>query len=505
MIPKRFPDVFYNWPSMIGALVALLSLNVLALLLLLDSFVQHETPYLSLLIYLIMPGFLLLGLVLIAVGILLERQRRKRQRDAVAVIKGEIEVDMDNPLHRNAVLIWVMGTAALGLSSVVGTYMAYHATESVEFCGLVCHSVMKPEYTAYQLSPHARVTCTDCHIGPGADWFVQAKFSGLRQVVAIATDSYARPISTPIEHLRPARDTCEQCHWPEKFFGARKDVNYHFMGDEENTPYPITMLLNIGGGSEEQGPVEGIHWHVAPSIKVEYVARDAKRLEIAWVRFTDGSGEEKIYNNMDEPLSAEELAGASVRTMDCMDCHNRPSHKYRSPNRTVNEAIAQDRIDRDLPYIKMQSITVLDQTYEDTPIALQKIEEGILGFYREDYPEVLEDQSESVAQTIAVLQEIYQQNFFPEMKVAWRQYPEHVGHSEFIGCFRCHGSELETEEGETISKDCNLCHSILTQGEAEEEALIAPSGLIFEHPEDIDGDEFLSPCTECHEGGAEIY
>lgn len=503
MSGRRLPESVYNWTTITGAALALGTFSIIVLLLLIDAFVEATTSYLGLLTFVVLPVFVVAGLILIAVGMVVER--RRIQRGEHGHFRPEIHVDLRNPAHRNAFMIFTAGTAIFLVASAVGAYNAYQETESVEFCGTLCHAVMHPEYTAYQLSPHARVACAECHIGTGADWYVKSKLSGAYQVYAALAENYPRPIPTPIENLRPARETCEHCHWPEQFFGARKDVNHHYLSDEENTPYPISLLLKVGGGSDEHGAVEGIHWHVAQSNRIEYLATDEDRLEIAWVRLTDGQGNVKEWALGGEPVDPEELAEAGIRTMDCIDCHNRPSHIYRSPMRAVNQAMARGRIDRNLPYIKREAVLALDQVYDDTPTALVEIEAQIRGFYEEEYPEVLEEQAAALDSSIAVLQTIYGQNFFPEMKVSWRQYPDHIGHSEFVGCFRCHGSELETESGDTISKDCSLCHVILAQGGDPTTAPISPAGMRFEHPEDIDGDEFYVNCTECHEGGAELY
>ena len=503
MASRRLPGIFYNWITVVGALVAVVTFTVIVLLYLLDVFVQGTTIYLGLLTFVILPAFVILGLVLIAVGGFLEH--RRRVRGEVSTFLTQIRVDLQNPAHRYAVLIWSAGTAFLLLATSVGTYRAYQETESVEFCGQLCHSVMHPEYEAYQTSPHARVGCVECHIGPGADWFVKAKLSGAYQVYATAARIYPRPIPTPIKNLRPARETCEQCHWPEQFFGARKDVNPHYLSDEGNTPYPITMLINIGGGSEELGKVEGIHWHMAVANKVEYIARDTSRQEIAWVKMVHADGSVTEYDNADDPLTPEERAGAEVRTMDCMDCHNRPSHIYRSPVRAVNEAMAAGWIERSLPYVKREAVTVLDVEYPDTPTALRAIEDKLTTFYRDEYPDLYQGRPAAVESAVAAVQRVYRQNFFPEMRVSWRRYADNVGHSQFVGCFRCHGDVLQTAYGETITKDCTVCHTILAQGPDPSNGTFSPKGLVFEHPVDIDGAEREGPCTECHEGGAELY
>ena len=176
----------------------------------------------------------------------------------------------------------------------VGGYHAYHFTESVEFCGLVCHQVMKPEYVAYKHSPHARVSCVECHIGSGAGWYVKSKMSGLRQVFAMLTKTYELPVETPVANLRPARDTCEACHWPEKISGSLEKKVWRFAYDAENTPMRYRLLLRVGSGSDERLEPHGIHWHVSRNEKVEYFALDKQRMDIPWVRVThaDGTSEE---------------------------------------------------------------------------------------------------------------------------------------------------------------------------------------------------------------------
>jgi hypothetical protein len=501
MNTKRLPDIFYNWWSVVGAFVAVATFCVIVLLLLIDIFLEGTTLYLGLLTFMVLPCFFVAGLGLIAVGAL--RERRRRARGIVSPFPRQIHIDFENSSHRNAVVVWTIGTAIFLLGTAVGTYKAYETTESVIFCGELCHNVMAPEYTAYQVSPHANVSCAECHIGSGAEWFVKAKLSGLHQVYAVLANTYQKPIPTPIENLRPARETCEHCHWPEKFFGGRQKLLPHFLSDEENTPYPISLLLNIGGGGT-QGHAEGIHWHVAKSHHMEYIATDHDRKDIVWVRLTKDDGSVAEYTMGGASLDADVKTAHAPRSVDCLDCHNRPSHNYRSPIKIVNQAMHLGKIDVSLPYIKREAVTALDQTYDTLPNALQAIEAHITNFYQEEYPDILTEKPDAVSTSIAALKSVFQENLFPEMKVSWKAYPDHVGHSEFIGCFRCHGSELETGEGETISKDCNLCHTILSQG-TKDLASMTPGGLTFRHPVDIDGAELEANCTECHEGGAELY
>lgn len=500
MEKRHLPKSVYNWVTASGAALAVVSFALIALLLAIDVLAGETSVYLGLLTFVALPSVLVVGLVLIPVGMVLAHRRQARGETTRF---SRIHFDLSEPATRNATTIFVTGTAVLLVATAYGTYNAYRSTESVEFCGTLCHDVMQPEYTAYQGSPHARVACVECHIGSGADWYVKSKLSGAYQVYAVTAGVYPTPIPTPVRNLRPARETCEECHWPEKFFGGRQKLVPHFLPDEANTPYPISLLLKVGGANAQTGQVEGIHWHVARSNHIQYRAKDEAREEIAWVRLTRADGSTKEFR---DPEGADAGAAAAVRTMDCIDCHNRPSHRYRSPNQTVNQAIAAGRIDRSLPYIKRRAVMALDTEYSDTTAALTGIETALRDYYRAEYADLAAQKSEAVDAAVAAVQGIYRTNFFPKMKVTWRQYPDHVGHSEYVGCFRCHGSNLQTVEGDRISSDCTLCHTILAQGGAEAvPTQLAPGGLEFAHPEDIGGAEKETRCTECHHGGAELF
>ncbi len=459
-LTRHLPNSVYNWATMIGAVLATVSFGLILLLMFIEFFVKPTTIYIGLLTTVVLPIFLILGLILIPVGMVREKRRQAASR--TSRFPHRISVDLKDPAFRNALLIFVAGTGLFLMFTTIGMFWTFHQTESVEFCGTMCHTVMQPEYVAYKRSPHARVACVECHIGAGTSWYVKSKLSGAYQFYATLTNKYPRPIPTPIKNLRPAQDTCEQCHWPDKFAETRQQTNPHFFSDRDNTPYPVTLQLKIGGGSDQLNRTEGIHWHVAKSNQIKYIARDEQRLEIARIWMTDEDGNDVEYSNAEFPLSVEEQAHAETRTMDCLDCHNRPSHKYLSPSRTINEAMFQGRIDPGLPFIKQQSMLALDGDYETTPEALTAIEEGLVAYYRENEPQVYEQQRALLDSAVGAVQTIFQENFFPEMKVNWEVYPDHIGHSEFIGCFRCHGSALETTAGKRISQDCDLCHTIQT-------------------------------------------
>ena len=270
--------------------------------------------------------------------------------------------------------------------SAVGSYRAYEFTDSVQFCGELCHTVMHPEFTAYQQSPHARVACVECHVGSGASWYVKSKMSGLRQVYAATFNTFPRPIPSPVQNLRPAAQTCEQCHWPKKFWGAQLKTINHFGYDEKNTVRTINLLVKTGGGDANNGMATGIHWHMNIANKISYIS-DEKRQNIPYISAVNLKGEVTEYFTKDNPPTAEQIAKAAKRSMDCVDCHNRPSHIYTPPDRSVDNALAAGRIDVALPYVKQQAVTVLTKEYKGTDEAVKTIGVEFPKYYASAYPQ----------------------------------------------------------------------------------------------------------------------
>ncbi len=494
----QIPQSAKNWVSLIGAMIAFIAFFLILFLFIISTVTGSGGTYLGLITFILLPGLLVFGLILIPIGMLLSHRKKFSEEKVWPVI------DLNNSSHRNALLIFVWGTAIFILLTGIGSYEAFTLTESVEFCGELCHSVMHPEYTAYQHSPHARVACVECHVGEGADWYIRSKLSGLYQVYSVTFNLYPRPIPTPIHNLRPARETCEKCHWPQKFYEYKLRTEYHYLPDEENTKWTIQLTMRIGAEHSAHGLKEGIHWHINPDIRVEYVATDTARQVIPWVRFKNlKTGEEKIFTDEENMVSPEELAKLEVRTMDCMDCHNRPSHQYNPPALFINEAIAAGDIPVELPEIKAQAVDVCDQA-KDLPTmekALHFIDSTIVSYYKENYPELSNTQPQMVKQAAEGIKKYFSRNIFPDMKVSWAAYPNNIGHLEFDGCFRCHNDRHATETGEVISKNCEQCHFINAQGTQDNfEVARVGESLEFRHPEDI-GEEWKELlCTECHTG-----
>lgn len=485
-----------NRISLLGLALAVVALANIIFLFLIDMVSTNTSPYVGILAYMVAPAFLICGLLLMVAGMIIERRRRAQGLPDASPLP---RIDLNSPSQRSSLAFVLSFVVIFALLSAVGSYKAYEFTDSVQFCGQLCHTVMHPEFVAYSASPHARVACVECHVGPGAGWYVKSKMSGMRQVYYTLRGTFPRPIPSPVENLRPAQETCEQCHWPRKFWGAQLKTFTHFGADEANTPRQIRMLIKVGGGDPTLGPAGGgIHWHMNIANKIEYYASDQKRQVIPWIKVTDKSGNVTEYMTKDSPPKPEDIAKADKKRMDCVDCHNRPTHIYVPPDLSVDRAMALNVIDPSLPFIKQQGVQVLTADYKTSAEAQQTIPEKINAFYKEKYPQA---NPESVKNAAVALQRIYGTTFFPEMKVNWQTHPNNIGHFYSAGCFRCHDGNHVSKDGKVVSKDCNACHTLAAQEEGKEQLAAIPNQS-FKHPIDI-GDLSSVNCSDCHSGGAQ--
>jgi hypothetical protein len=422
-----------------------------------DLFGLHTNPYIGIVFFLILPGLFLVGLALIPIGAWRERRRRARGRPPSEVRWPRL--DLNDPVQRNAaVVIFAMTMANIVIVSLAA-YRGIEYMDSPKFCGQVCHTVMKPEFTAYQDSAHSRVACVQCHIGSGASWFAKAKVSGVRQLIAISRHTYSRPIPSPVRNLRPARDTCEQCHWPEKFHGDKIRRVYEYGEDQKNTESVTAMQVHVGGGSERLGMAQGIHWHMNIANEVEYIATDDKRQVIPWVRVKDRTGAVREFAV--DGVTPDQLAKGERRRMDCMDCHNRPAHAIAAtPERAVNELMASGEIPKTLPFVRREAVKALKANYPSQDAAADGIQRALRDFYRGQQSPADLSRGPDVEKAVQGATRIYRRNVFPEMNVQFGTYPNDIGHMDFPGCFRCHDDNHKTKDGKTISQDCETCHKI---------------------------------------------
>ena len=479
---------FNNWISAAGAVLAVGALFSFALLVWMDFTQGDKNPYLGILTYLIAPAFLIAGLAAVFGGAIAQRRWMIKH----ANMPDKWRLDFSDLRQRRFMAAFGVGATGFLMLSAFGSYQTYHYSESTQFCGQVCHAAMNPEFATYKRGAHARVDCVECHVGSGAQYFIKAKLNGTHQLIAFTLDNYKRPIETPVKNLRPAQDTCEKCHWPQKFAG-NLEINFeHVLSDKKNTNYNARLLLHVNK-STPGGPLGGIHWHVSPTDRVEYFAADAKRQDIPWMRVTNTKdGTSRVFRI---PSFKGEPPADQIRVMDCMDCHNRPAHTFPTANDTIEKAVATGAISAKLPNIKRVAVQALTQ--KEITISAEAPQK-IADFVRAKYTDAA--LAPEVPGAIAEIQKAFAETIFPERKADWRVYPNNIGHKDWPGCFRCHDDKHKTSLGQAVrSSDCNSCHTLLAQGKGTELESLSSKGLTFKHP----GGE-LDPeltCADCHNGG----
>jgi mono/diheme cytochrome c family protein len=332
---------------------------------------------------------------------------------------------------------------------------AWEYTNSPEFCGTSCHT-MPPEYTAYQTSPHARIACVDCHIGKGfITTRVTRKAGDVKHIIATTFHTYEFPIRA--DAMRPARETCELCHFPEKFSDDSLREIERFANDKDNTPQSIFLTLKTGGGTERQGLGRGIHWHIQNA--VYYLPADPEEQSIPYVRVVNPNGSVQEYIDLESHLDPGDIDPAELKEMDCITCHNRITHLVPAPEDTVDELLARGQISTDIPDIRRQAIAAYSQIFDSTQMGLNNIA-GIENYYKTYYPEYYAQNGALIEQAIQVLQQAYAASVYPEQNSDWTTHPNNVGHKDSPGCFRCHDGKHLDQEDKAIRLECNLCHSI---------------------------------------------
>src|ERR1035441_6368411 len=391
--PRSFKRLFRNWLSWAGIVLGTSALFAFLLLVAIDQFAGHRNPYVGILAYVVAPGFFILGVALIAIGVLLQRraerralrvaaplvlkidlyigilayvvapgffilgvaliaigvllQRRAERRALRVAAPLVLKIDLSRPRDRKILAVFAACSVGFLFLTALGSYQTYQYTESVQFCGRTCHLPMEPEFVASQHAAHAKVECVACHVGPGAAAYFKTKINGVKQLYHTVANDFERPIYVTRVNPRPAQAICEQCHWPNKYAGSVELTYRHFLSDEKNTPFTVRLLLNVGGGAPSNGPEGGIHWHMNIANKIEYIATDDRLLSIPWVRMTNDKGVTTEYRTSDFKGDPSQYR---IRRMHCMDCHSRPAHKTHTPNDAVDLAMATGRIDPGSPW-----------------------------------------------------------------------------------------------------------------------------------------------------------
>jgi len=431
-----------------------------------------DNPYLGIIFFLILPAIFLLGLALIPVGVFI---RRRKLRKAGQIPAEFPKVDLNDPIFRHGLDIVFVATIVNLLVVAVASYHGANYMDSPQFCGRSCH-VMTPEYTAYQISAHSHVACVECHIGTGAQAYFSAKVNGTKQLIEVSfhplaplaphlIPNYPTPIPSPVTSLRPARYTCESCHTPTRFDGDKLLVKSTFADDEQNSESQTVLILHLGGEDSfsHRSGIHGVHLG-----HIEYIATDPTRTAIPWVQRTNPDGTLTTYG-------ATALKGAQPqgerRVMDCIDCHNRAAHTFVTAEEAIDRAMADGSISASLPWIHKEGLELLKGDYSSQADAGVKIPEQLEAFYRAQHPEVMDKNAVLVTAAGQQLVTLYDQNVFPFMKVTWGTHPNHIGHQDYPGCFRCHDGDHVAKDGGAITQDCSACHNLLAVEEAKPKVL----------------------------------
>lgn len=419
-----------------------------------------ENPYRGLVVYLILPSVFALGLALGVIGVFLAR-KRVRERLAAGT------VDRSTALRRLIVFLAVTLAGNLLIGSQA-SYRAIQYLETPQFCGGVCHSE-RPEFVGHRDSNHASVACAECHVAPGQAGWIRSKMNGTRQLWQEITNTYERPCPPALVsgRLVPSRETCEHCHWAEKIVATRFLVIPSYASDEKNTP-SYTVLLMLVGGTR----MRGIHnAHFAGGYEIRYAASDPKRETIPWVeRRNTRTGETQTY--LADGTTADQTAGLEKHTMQCVDCHNRPTHDFLLPERALDRMLALGRIPNTLPFVKKEGLAVLKADYASNAEAARKIPEAIAAYYARAYPQIAAERPADVVAAGKAIAAVYDRNVFLDQKVTWGTYANNLGHVDFPGCFRCHdGSHETSDKKHAINQDCSSCHEVLAQDEQSPEIL----------------------------------
>lgn len=442
-----------NWITRAG--VALVTLAGFSWLFLLPLHLRGHVnnPYIGLLVFIAIPIVFFAGLALIPIGLAISKRRGQDLLSGV--------LDRQAAWRSAGAFFVVMTVGNLLIGSQV-TYRAVEHMDTVQFCGQTCH-VMKPEFAAHQMPPHKQVACVSCHVAPGAAGWVKAKTAGTRQLFAVLLSNFPRPIESAMERNRlvSSAETCEQCHARDKVIGPRLRTLTKFKNDEHNTRTETVLMMKVGGGS-----AGGIHGaHMGPGVTIRYAAADKKRENIPWVEYKDASrGVTRAYATS---TAGEAVGKLATFQMQCVDCHNRPAHTFETPASAVDQALLNGDISSSLPFVKKVAVGVISKPYDTTDQAEREIAEELASYYRREHPQFSDKHAPAIQSAAQTLFQIYRRNVFPDLKVTWKTYPNHLGHTDSPGCFRCHDGDHAAPEKKTISQDCSTCHEALAVEETD--------------------------------------
>ncbi len=426
-----------------------------------EVFFFESNPYMGIIVWVIFPMLGLLGLLLIPAGLFIRAHR--------SGVKGLAGVaTLVKVINRRHFFQLILGLSFLNLI-IFGSagYRAIHYMESPQFCGVLCHEVMGPEYNVYTGSPHSEVDCVACHVGTGLGHLVKSKLDGTRQLMAVLTNSYSRPIQTPIHNLRPAREVCGTCHFPESFHGNMIKVIPQYEPDHDNTRKVTILNMKVGGGTGVNKRASGIHWHVDKGSAIRYYAADEKREQILQVEHTQLDGTVRVWKHSEVAMPSDPNP-EGFREMDCVDCHNRPTHVFLPPDKALDQWFEDGLLDVSTPWLRLISEEIIRENFATTDEAMAAIAK-LPDLYQQRYPVLWNDFEQKVRDSVLPLQQMFRQFVYPEMNLQWNTYPSLLGHptEHTAACFRCHNGIMVDDDEIPITTECEACHFVLADKEQD--------------------------------------
>ncbi|MGO8968136.1 MAG: NapC/NirT family cytochrome c [Myxococcaceae bacterium] len=448
-----------QWVSAIGVALTTIAAISFLVILALELSGQEMGNYIGIFSYLILPAVFVAGLVLIPIGL-----RLLRKKEQAGQLTGFPVLNFNEPGLRTTALVIVLLTVVNLMIVSVATFKGLEVMHGDAFCGNTCHNVMQPEAVAHLTSAksdtaaaHADVHCVDCHIGEGPAHFVKAKLRGVGQMFEFLGGDYSRPVPQPTP---VASAICTRCHAAERFTEDRLHILRKY-GDKEKAIEKATIYLMRVGGFRD-GKWHGVHQH--NGMTVRYLA-DAKRATITEIETTlpDGSTDKFVEKDVKSP------PGAQWFEMGCTDCHNRPAHRFSTPEAIVNSALSRGVISKDLPFIGREAVTALKADYRSQDEAKKGIAAALMASYTKVVPNLDVDARAKVEAAGKVLATEWARNNFPDMKVTWGTYVNYLEHD---GCYRCHDEKHANAKGAVVTQKCSgACHDTVATDEVKPEAL----------------------------------
>jgi len=454
------PRLWANWITLLGSVIATISGFGIILLVVVGLSTSKANPYQSLFVVIVLPVAFAIGLLLIPVGLYVDRHRGgDRPKDGLQAAFAM--AFSDRSARRRMLFVAVATVLNVGLFALAGQKTLEHM-DSPQFCGTTCHTPMQPEWEAWNRSPHSNVACVECHIAPGTAGLIKAKLNGIHQLVGVMTTKFDRPVLADVGQVPAANATCVHCHAPDRWKPDRIKLFPHYETDKTNTPKFNALAMRLGGYNRLTGKYVGIHRHVDPENQVKYEYLDRERAKIGKVTLVK-KGE--VVAEYLPPAGSQKPLG--VHTMDCIDCHNRPTHVFDgTPKNAVDRALFFAALDPAMPYIAQVSVELLTQAKVPRDQAEKHFQTALAQAYQTQHPDVKPDDA-ALGKAAKTLSMLYLRNVFPDMHVSWNRYRSNIGHqsegSETVGCFRCHDKQheatLASGKKKKMTQECDLCHT----------------------------------------------